>query len=113
MPRRLQMIATALAVVAICSATGAHWALLQSMAWLRMLAVYAQDRPIAQAVAETFDGEHPCELCVAIKEAKKQEEQQRGAPVELPITLGCKLLLALVAKDSLPVPPVTTAEGLR
>jgi len=53
-------------VVALACSVGLHWAVFQSIAWLGMLASYSQELPIAQAVARTFDGKHPCSLCKEI-----------------------------------------------
>ena len=38
---------------------------------------YAQDAPLSQAIANTFDGQHPCPLCHAVQEGRQQEEKQR------------------------------------
>lgn len=53
--------------------TGAHWAALQTVAWTTMLASNLRTHSVAEAVADTFDGDHPCPLCRAIAAAKKSE----------------------------------------
>ena len=55
---------------------GAHWMLLQMTAWTGMIIVRSQDAPVAVAVESTFDGDHPCRLCAAINEAKKEEQKR-------------------------------------
>jgi hypothetical protein len=55
---------------------GAHWAILQSVAWTLMIYQYSHQDNWQQALIKTFDGQHPCSLCVLIKEGKKTERQQ-------------------------------------
>ena len=54
----------------------AHWALLQTVAWTTMLANNLHSGNIQQAMAKTFDGDHPCSLCKAIAAAKKSEQKK-------------------------------------
>jgi hypothetical protein len=69
-----------LVVLALTLSLGAHWALLQSVAWVGMMAAYSRDGFIAEALSKTFDGQHPCCLCKMIQQGraaeKKQEPQQ-------------------------------------
>jgi hypothetical protein len=60
-------------IITLVVTTGAHWALLQSVAWTTMLADNLRTQSVAQAVTETFDGDHPCPLCEAIAAGKKSE----------------------------------------
>lgn len=62
-------------IVALLAATGAHWAVLQSVAWTAMLANNLQEQSLTLAVSQTFDGEHPCCLCKAIAAGKKSEKK--------------------------------------
>jgi len=54
---------------------GAHWALLQTVAWTTMLADNLCAHSVKQAVTETFDGNHPCDLCKAIAAGKQSEKK--------------------------------------
>ena len=54
---------------------GAHWALLQTVAWTTMLADNLCTHSVTEAMAETFDGQHPCCLCKAIAAGKKSEKK--------------------------------------
>ena len=56
-----------LVVVLFVLATGGHWALLQSVAWVTMAARYSQDSVLAEVLEKTFDGHHPCELCKLVQ----------------------------------------------
>jgi hypothetical protein len=60
--------------------SGAHWVMLQVTAWTGMLITRVQEAPVRRAVATTFDGEHPCAMCLSISAAKKQEEKKPDAP---------------------------------
>ena len=56
---------------------GAHWALLQSVAWTTMLADNLRTYSLSQSVARTFNGKHPCPLCKAIAAGKKSEKKNQ------------------------------------
>ncbi len=57
---------------------GGHWAVLQSVAWAKMLVDYAQQDSLKVAVVKTFDGEHPCSLCHQVSEGRKQEQKKEA-----------------------------------
>jgi hypothetical protein len=42
-----------------------------------MVVEYSQHCPISKAIAQTFDGDHPCDLCKEIQQSKKQSDQQQ------------------------------------
>jgi hypothetical protein len=65
-------------VLALVVTLGAHWALLQTVAWTTMLANNLQSGSLHDAVTKTFDGEHPCPLCRAIAAAKKSEKKSEA-----------------------------------
>jgi hypothetical protein len=71
-----------LLVFAVLTATGAHWAVLQSVAWTTMLADNLRASSLHEAVERTFDGRHPCSLCKALAEGKKS-----GPKSEFPLQL--------------------------
>lgn len=68
-------------VLTLAISLGAHWAFLQSVAWMGMIVTYSRDASFAEAVIKTFDGKHPCGLCDAIQkscnEEKKQDQQAK------------------------------------
>ncbi len=53
--------------------------LIQEVAWVKMLATYTQERGWTRGVVETFDGNHPCELCVKASEIRENEGGQEPA----------------------------------
>jgi hypothetical protein len=63
-------------MVALVAMTGAPWAALQSVAWTTMLADNLRAHSLAEAVKQTFDGQHPCCLCKAIAAAKKSGKKK-------------------------------------
>jgi len=72
-----RQVVSLLIALAVCTASGTHWLVLQSVAWAGMIVSYAQDRPLDEAISDTFDGEHPCSLCEAISTEKKKEAEQK------------------------------------
>lgn len=64
-------------VAAICVSIGLQWAVLQGVAWTGMLISYSRDVSLMEAVARTFDGEHPCPLCKAVVKGQQQEQKQK------------------------------------
>jgi hypothetical protein len=64
------------AVVVLVLSLGLHWAFLQSVAWAGMLVSYSQGATFKEAVSKTFDGQHPCKLCTAIEQGRKEEKRQ-------------------------------------
>ena len=60
---------------ALCCAIGLHWVALQSFAWTNMLIEYSKRAPLCQAIAQTFDGAHPCSLCHIVATGKASEKK--------------------------------------
>lgn len=83
------------AALAIFSIAGGHWTALQTVAWAEMLHDYTrQSGSLAVAVAQTFDGQHPCDLCRAIAAAKAETRHQTPAAPGEKEELKVKALLA-------------------
>jgi hypothetical protein len=76
-------IGRAATIFALCLSLGFHWLALQSVAWTTMLLANARHAPLSEAVAKTFDGEHPCRLCHAVTAGQKSEKKS-----ELPLTIA-------------------------
>ena len=71
----LRFFGTLSIAVALFSLCGGHWALLQSVAWGRMLQNYSSQDSFSLAVEKTFNGKHPCSLCKKIEQAKQHEKK--------------------------------------
>jgi hypothetical protein len=72
-------IGVLLCSLALLQILGGHWAFLQTGAWVGMLVQYSQQVGLKAGLAQTFDGAHPCPVCKAIQNGKKQE--QKKAPL--------------------------------
>ena len=68
---------------------GGHLALLQTIAWGNMLVSYSSESSLAEAMDKTFDGEHPCALCMVVKKSKSEDDKKPllKAEVKMEVTL--------------------------
>ena len=87
-----------LVVMLLVIATGGHWAVLQSVAWVGMFVNYSQTAPVAVAIQKTFDGKHPCRLCMAVQAGKQSQKNHEMQKLEK------KMDFWLVRDASMPVP---------
>ena len=71
-----------LMVLTLIVAIGGHWALLQSVAWVGMLANNVRQCSLTDAITKTFDGKHPCALCKVVADGKKAEQKKTLVKVE-------------------------------
>jgi len=82
-------------------ASGAHWVLLQGVAWTQMLVDYSRTGSVAAAVAKTFDGKHPCQLCDRVV---KESGSERKVPASFDPAQKVGIFLApRVAKANPPL----------
>jgi hypothetical protein len=84
-------IGRAAMIFALCLSLGFHWIALQSVAWTTMLVANARHVPLSEAVAKTFDGAHPCDLCQAVASGKKSERKSEVLPAVAKMDLICTL----------------------
>ncbi len=77
-----------------------QWMVIQGVAWTTMLIQFSKDGTLIEAVEKTFDGDHPCPLCCAVKEgqAKRNQQEQDEAPVK-------KIDALLVSVSRIVAPP--------
>jgi hypothetical protein len=60
---------------------GLHYALVQMVGWVNMTMEYSRTAPLSEALAMTFDGKHPCDLCKLVeKELKNSNRDDKRAP---------------------------------
>ena len=69
-------LAVFLCVIAVFQLIGGHWAVLQATAWIGMLVKYSQSEGMEAGISKTFDGKHPCDLCLSIAKNKLTEKKQ-------------------------------------
>ena len=72
--RRPGLIACCVAVLAM---NGGHWLALQTLAWGRMLVTFAHEDSLRTALVKTFNGRHPCELCLEVRKGWHQEQERQ------------------------------------
>lgn len=84
-----------LLALAVCVSLELHWAALQAVAWTQMLVTYSQHTELGDAVKKTFDGEHPCHLCLMVKHGQSEEKEKEIAPLT-------KKLDAVLAREEAP-----------
>lgn len=101
--KRLGAAGLIFAAVSLC---GGHWAVLQGVAWARMLVEYSPEAGFVQAVRKTFSGTAPCGLCKKIAAAKSQDKTPAGAPSTLRKTEVARPFTAEIV-------PVPMASGFR
>src|SRR5688572_14692289 len=86
-------------------ATGGHWAMLQSVAWLGMAVRFSQDEPLLPALQKTFSGTHPCTLCKAVSHGVKTEKEQKIQKVESKFDFFCSKIAPVL---DVPLPQART-----
>lgn len=59
---------------------GGHYGVLQVLAWGKMMVDYSAENGLVEGTKQTFDGNHPCELCHSIADAKKEKRHEPQAP---------------------------------
>jgi hypothetical protein len=67
-------------ILILCCAlylSGTHWMVLQTTAWTGMLLSRSLSVSVGEAVASTFDGQHPCRMCEVISSGKQTEERSQ------------------------------------
>jgi hypothetical protein len=83
----MRRFGTLLCGLALLQILGGHWAALQVTAWAGMLFKYSQAEGVQVGISKTFDGKHPCDLCVSIAKntqtEKKQSSQLDAAKIDL------------------------------
>jgi hypothetical protein len=82
--------------LALLQILGGHLALLQVTAWVGMLVKYSEAEGVEAGISKTFDGKHPCDLCLSIaktKQAEKKESSQADAAKIDLLAPGQRLML--------------------
>jgi hypothetical protein len=103
------------AVVTLSLSLGMHWAALQSLAWTSMFLARFQAVPLLEALRTTFDGEHPCQLCLVVRDGKSAEQRDPVVPapwtksvLKLELFVGSVTPLVVLDVCSVPRPQIST-----
>ena len=89
-------------ISALCLSIGLHWIALQSLAWTTMVIDYSKRAPLCQAIAQTFDGAHPCSLCHVINKGKNSEKKQELQSPTPKIDMICAPLANRIPRPFVP-----------
>jgi hypothetical protein len=94
--------------------------LVQEVAWVNMLVIYTQERGLKRGVIETFDGDHPCEMCKTAEKIRQQSEDPKGpaAPLQTRPNLAWGAMMIPAGIIQAPVPkyrdiPIVGTEWLQ
>ena len=99
-------------ILALLASVGGHWAVLQSVAWTRMIIERTHADSFVTAVKTTLDGDHPCDMCKRITEGKQSERQEEKVQVNVKLDMLCELRLIAIVPPSQPMNfPSSPAEG--
>lgn len=101
----------AVCLLAILAMLGGHWLVLQSFAWARMIHEFSKQGSLRSAIAMTFDGKHPCNLCLTIQNGRQQEQTENK---EMPRTGRDKPfeLLCDARRAGIPLPPMAATQAV-
>ncbi len=103
----LRRLARTLLIAALVFSIGLHWVVLQSAAWAGMLITYSvQQCSLLTGISQTFDNEHPCPLCCAVKKGT-QSEKNDTRQVDQKKKIDLTLLAASSIRLSPPAPRLT------
>jgi hypothetical protein len=100
-------------ILALMVSIGAHWGVLQSVAWLGMIVSYSRDGSLSEAVNKTFDGRHPCRVCQVIKTLRSEEKQSEQKHLKPNVKLDVGLVwqpvtfLFFCGRERIPSPDVS------
>ena len=67
-------------VVSFLNSMGAHVAVLQTFAWAKMAVQFAQHDSLSASLQKTFDGKHPCKMCLRLKKSAQPDGSFGIAP---------------------------------
>jgi hypothetical protein len=98
----LAQIGRFVVAIALCASMGGQWVAMQSIAWTTMVVGYSQHCSFGQAIVQTFDGEHPCDLCKGINKARGEEKKQDSQSPATKTDLICTIRRVVL------VPPFTS-----
>ncbi len=100
MRRLTPLLARLVAIFAAIVVCGGQWAALQVVAWSGMAITYSATSGLKAGLQKTFDGDHPCPMCLVVKAG--QEEEQKSSPKMS--TKAAKFEAPLASDLSAPIP---------
>jgi hypothetical protein len=98
---------TCLLIAWLC-ANGAVWNVVQVVAWAKMFHEYSQVMPATDALALTFDGSAPCDMCLIAQGG--QDAARSQLPAEA--ALGGGLEKIVLIADHVPAPVLVAPDSV-
>jgi hypothetical protein len=88
---------------------GMHTAVLQAVAWAKMTVDFARRDTISVSLEKTFDGRHPCPICVSLKK-NADSPSLAAAPAHSPLVFAAPSTSPLAGRVAVswvvePLPP--------
>jgi hypothetical protein len=77
-----------LLIVSMLSSLGTASAFLQTAAWVSMAAKYVHRDGWSAGLKKTFDGDHPCPICLCIKKASQPGPSLAAVSPERPLAVS-------------------------
>lgn len=101
------------AVCLLSLSLGLHWAVLQTAAWAGMFLERVQTESVSAAIEKTFDGEHPCRVCLLVREGRRAQTTDDSAPgpVRTVKLDACVRLDAVPVLEPSAAPPAAYPDG--
>lgn len=103
MPRRIRHLAHLLLCIACLQLAGGHWVVLQVAAWTGMVVEYTAREGVVAGIEKTFDGRHPCSLCIVVSSGQLAD---KGDGKQTPKLMGKLVKLESVLLPGVELPPV-------
>ncbi|MDB6032696.1 MAG: hypothetical protein JWM16_3034 [Verrucomicrobiales bacterium] len=107
----VRKLSKCLVVAALVLATGGHWVLLQSVAWVGMAIHFTETDGFATAIQKTFDGKHPCKLCKVVEEGRKSTPEHEMLKLDTKIDFFCGAKVSF-RMPTLDYPPIIFSPAL-
>ena len=79
-PAGLRFLRLILVLAGCLHLCGGHYGVLQLVAWSGMIVEYTTQEGLIEGARQTFDGKHPCQLCISIKQAKENDHKEPRSP---------------------------------
>lgn len=81
----LVRFAKLLLVLTLSLTVGLHWMVLQSVGWTGMMIKFSEHATFTEALAKTFDGKHPCDICKIVKKGRQTGHQSESVQLKLKV----------------------------
>jgi hypothetical protein len=89
-------------------ASGGQWHLVQSFAWARMIASYAETMPLREAVRLTFTPDNMCGVCELVNAAQQQHPGHAALPAGTSLDSKSPLVFQPSPKLFVSAPPLVS-----